>query len=72
MGTILLMFFPPQVAGRKAGVRRRFTPHGDAALVFLMGTDREVDWEGVARKMDGGSARQCHERWVNKWKEKRS
>jgi hypothetical protein len=33
--------------------------------MLLMGPDSEVDWEAVATKMEGRSARQCRERWVN-------
>lgn len=59
------MFFPREVPARRSGVRRPFTPHEDAALVLLTGSDREVDWDTVSRRMDGRSARQCRERWVN-------
>jgi hypothetical protein len=31
----------------------------------LMGREAEVDWEAVANRMEGRSARQCRERWVN-------
>jgi hypothetical protein len=46
-------------------VKRPFTPHEDAALMSLMGREADVDWEAVANKMEGRSARQCRERWVN-------
>lgn len=34
-------------------------------MVFLIGTDKEVDWAVLGRQLGGRSARQCRERWVN-------
>jgi hypothetical protein len=50
---------------RKLSVRRPFTPYEDAALILLLGSAPDVNWETIAERMLGRSARQCRERWVN-------
>jgi hypothetical protein len=50
---------------RKTTVRRPFTPHEDAALIVLIGSNSDVNWDAVAKRMDARSPRQCRERWVN-------
>jgi hypothetical protein len=49
---------------RKTTVRRPFTPHEDAALIVLIGSNSDVNWDDVARRTDSPSARQRRERWV--------
>lgn len=59
------MFVDSDGARKKVVVRRPFTAHEDATLMLLINPEVEVDWEAVAKRMDGRSARQCRERWLN-------
>jgi hypothetical protein len=60
------MFVSSEAARKKVVVRRPFTAHEDATLMrLLINSEVEVDWEAVAKRMDGRSARQCRERWLN-------
>jgi len=59
------MFGSHEASRKKVIARRPFTPHEDAALIRLVGSDGETDWEAVSRQMEGRTARQCRERWLN-------
>jgi hypothetical protein len=42
-----------------------FTSEEDALLISIVGTTQFTNWDFVAQRFQGRTARQCRERWVN-------